>query len=317
MSPTKVLFFLKFPYYCGIFFDVFPSLFMISFRYILLSFFMIIAANSVWAQVSVWEESKAKMESLKQKKEKQQSRFQDWKAHITKEATTSDYKYALSIGARLNTNGWSCGLYFGKQKGAGRQVLWELHFSEIKQEKETKQENREPVLKELGKGRPYIFGKINHVYTLQLGYGRQQMLLPALLDGNLSVGFRYAIGPAVALSKPYYLDLIYGILQPDENPHIQTEKYAPDNAEKFLHPGYIHGAAKWSKGLEETKLTPGLFGELAFFVEPDKPKAFIQTITFGGKAAIYSKPLEIMADKKAYRYQLSLFVGLSVGGRWK
>src|SRR5699024_9795274 len=117
----------------------------------------------------------------------------------------------------------------------------------------------------------------NNVYTLQLGYGRQQLLLPALLDGNLSVGVRYAAGPAVALSKPYYLDLIYLDFQPKASAHIQTEKYNPENVEKFLNPGYIHGAARWSKGLGETKITPGIFGELAFVLEPDKPKAFVKT----------------------------------------
>lgn len=257
------------------------------------------------------------MQSLKQEKDRRQNRFREWKDYIEKEAVATDYNYALSIGARLNTNGWSGGLYFLKHEGAGKQVLWELHFSEIKQEKETKQENTETVFKNLGKGKPYIFGKVNNVYTLQLGYGRQQLLLPALLDGNLSAGIRYAAGPALALLKPYYLDLIYVEYHPDEIAHIQTEKYTANNADKFLNPGYINGAAKWRKGLSEIKPIPGLFGEVAFVLEPDKPKAFIQTITFGGNAAIYTKPVEIMADRKAYRYQLSLFVGLAVGGRWK
>lgn len=135
------------------------------------------------------------MQSLKQEKDKEKSRFREWKNYIEKEATTTDYNYALSIGARLNTNGWSGGLYFLKQKNAGKQILWELHVSEIKHEKEIKQEHTETSFKNLGKGRPYIFGKINNVYSLQLGYGRQQSLLPALLDGNLSVSLRYAAGP--------------------------------------------------------------------------------------------------------------------------
>lgn len=141
------------------------------------------------------------------------------------------------------------------------------------------------------------------------------MLLPALLDGNLFVGVRYVVRPAIALSKSYYLDLIYGILQPGKDSHIQPEKYTPENAEKILRPGYIHGAAKWSKGIGETKITPGLFGELAFVMEPDKPKAFVKALTFGGNAAIYTHPLSIMANRKAYRYQLSLFVELAIGGR--
>jgi len=317
MSATKVLFFLKFPYYCSDFFDAFLSLNMKSFLYVLFFLFVLLPSKPLQAQVSVWQESQSKMQNLKRKKDKQQSRFREWKNYIEKEAATSDYHYALSIGARLNTNGWGGGLYFLKQKSTGSQTLWELHFSEIKHEKETKQENTKTVFKNLGKGKPYIFGKINNVYTLQLGYGRQQLLLPALLDGNLSVSLRYAAGPGLAFLKPYYLDLIY--LKPGtvSDGYTQSEKYSNDNARRFLEAGNIYGTSKWGKSLGETKLIPGLFGELAFVLEPDKPKAFIQTITFGGKAAIYAKALTIMADQKAYRYQLSLFVGLAIGGRWK
>ncbi|HVX01407.1 MAG TPA: hypothetical protein VHA52_13370 [Candidatus Babeliaceae bacterium] len=256
------------------------------------------------AQVSVWKESKSKM----------QNHFREWKAYIEKEAATSDYHYALSIGARLNTNGWSGGLYFLNQESAGIQILWELHFSEIKQEKETKQENTKTAFTNLGKGKPYIFGKLNNVYILQFDYGRQQLLLPALLDGNLSVSLRYTAGPGLAFLKPYYLELVY--LKPGtvSDGYTQSEKYSSDNARRFLEAGKIYGASKWRKGLGETKLIPGLFGELAFALEQDKPKAFIQTITFGGNAAIYTKPLAIMADQKDYRYQLSLFVGLAIGG---
>lgn len=285
--------------------------------YSLLFLFVFIFSKPSWAQVSVWQESKSTMQSLKQKKDKGQSRFREWKDYIQKEATTTDYNDALSIGARLNTNGWSGGLYFLKQKGAGQQALWELHFSEIKHEKETKQENTETIFKDLGKGKPYIFGKINNVYTLQLGYGREQLLLPALLDGNLSMAFRYAAGPATAFLKPYYLELIYLNTGSTGGVYTQSEKYSAGNAQRFLDAGDIQGADKWSKGLGQTKLIPGLFGELAFVLEPDKPKAFIETITFGGNAAVYTKPLVIMADRKADQYQLSLFVGLEIGGRWK
>ncbi|HET8573937.1 MAG TPA: hypothetical protein VFL76_08705 [Edaphocola sp.] len=257
------------------------------------------------------------MQSLEQKKDRQQSRFREWKNYIEKEAATPGYHYAMSIGARLNTDGWSGGLYFLKRQEAGKQILWELHFSGIRQEKETKQENRETLFKNLGKGRPYIFGKINNVYTLQLGYGRQQLLLPALLDGNLSASLRYAAGPGLAFLKPYYLELMY--LKPGtvSDGYTRSEKYSDENARLFLEAGDIYGADKWAKGLGETKLVPGLFGGLAFVLEPGKPKAFVQAIAFGGRAAIYTKPLEIMADRKAYRYQLSLFVGLAIGGRWQ
>lgn len=304
-------------YYCGSFFPVrfLPS--MIFRLYFLVLFFLLALHNPLWAQVSVWESGKERIKSVKSNARKKQDKIKLWKDHIRDWGLDSNYNHALAAGARLNTNGWSGGIYFLQQKGAGRQAIWQFHFSEIKHEKETKQQNTGGVFAELGKGRPYIFGKVNNVYTLQLGYGQQQMLLPALLDGNLSLSVRYSAGPALALLKPYYLDLVYVVYTPEAVAHLQTEQLNKGNERRFLDPGSIWGAARWSKGLGETRFIPGLFTELAFVLEPDRPVAFVKTITIGGQAALYAKPLELMADRKAYPYQLSLFVGLALGKRWK
>lgn len=273
--------------------------------------------NAAQAQRSVWKESKEKMQSMHVKAAQQEGKLRQWKDHILEWGADPDYSHALSVGARLNTNGWSGGIYYLHQAAPGRETLWQLHFSEIRQEKETKQENKGNAFPGLGKTTPYIFGKINQAYTLQIGYGRGQMLLPALLDGSMSVSFRYAAGPALALLKPYYLNLVYVEYHPEESVRMQTEKYSSANADHFLDPAYILGAAGWGKGLGETKLIPGAFAELAFIIEPDRPKAFVKTITIGGNAAWYARPLEIMADLKPYSYQVSFFVGLAVGKRWK
>ncbi len=150
---------------------------------------------------------------------------------------------------------------------------------------------------------------------MQLGYGREQMIFPALLDGNLSVSLRYAAGPALALLKPVYLNLIYVEYNPDQLVHVQTEKYSSANADHFLDPSFIQGGYKWSKGIGEMKYIPGLFAELTFAIEPEKPKSFVKTITIGGNAAFYSSKIEIMAERKSYPYQVNFFVGLALGKR--
>jgi hypothetical protein len=50
-----------------------------------------------------------------------------------------------------------------------------------------------------------------------------------------------------------------------------------------------------------------LFAELAFAIEPEKPKSFAKTITIGGNAAFYTSQIELMAERKAYPYQASFF----------
>ncbi|XHR94242.1 hypothetical protein ACFJIV_28810 [Mucilaginibacter sp. UC70_90] len=283
----------------------------------LFTLLMLLLAPGTWAQQSVWEGSKEQLLKVEDKGKKQVNKVRQWKKHIEEWGLDSNYNHALSLSGRLNTNGWSGGIYYLRQTGAGKKALWQLHFSEIKHEKEIRQERTNNLFSDLGKTTAYTFGKINNAYTLQLGYGKEQTLFPALLDGNMSVSLRYSGGLALAMLKPYYLRLIYVEYLPEQVAHIQTEKYSAVNADHFLDASNIQGGTSWSKGLGEIRYIPGLFGELAFAIEPDKPQSFVKTITIGGNIAFYSSKIEIMADRKAYPYQASFFVGLALGKRWQ
>jgi len=269
------------------------------------------------AQQSVWEGSKEQLMQVKDAAKKKENKAKQWKDHAEKWGLDSNFNYGLSLSGRLNTNGWSGGLqYIIKRKHRNR-TIWQLYFSEIKHEKEIKQEGSDAGYSYLGKSSAYIFGKINNAYTLQLGYGKEQMLFPSLMDGNVSVSLRYMAGPTIAMMKPYYLKLIYVDYNPEPIAHIQSEKYSSLNDGQFLLQGNILGKDSWTKGLSGIKYIPGLFGEVYFAIEPDRPKAFIKTIMIGANAAFYTSKLEIMADRKAFPYQASFFVGLSLGKRWK
>lgn len=290
---------------------------MKTFRLLIILLLLTYHSEYLNAQQSIWEGSKEQLEKVQEKGKKKVNKIKEWKNHVQQWGLDSNYNHALSLSGRLNTNGWSGGIYYLHQIAPGKKTVWQLHFSEIKHEKETKQQRTDNIFGYLGKSKPYIFGKINNAYTLQLGYGREQMLFPALLNGNLSVSLRYTAGPALALLKPVYLDLIYVEYTPDQVVHIQTERYSAANADHFLDPSFIQGGYKWSKGIGEMKYIPGLFAELAFAIEPEKPKSFVKTITIGGNAAFYTSKIEIMAERKAYPYQASFFVGLALGKRWK
>ena len=269
------------------------------------------------AQQSVWEGGREQLTAVKEKGAKQVSKIKQWQKHIREWGLDSNYRHALSLGFRLNTNGWSGGLSYLYYESPGSKVLWQLHFSGLQHEKELKQQRTGNTYSHLARNTAYSLGKINNAYTLQLAYGREQMLFPALIDGNLSLSMRYAAGPALAFLKPYYLNLLYVEYTPEEHTYIQSERFSESNAAKFLNPAYVLGSDKWSKGLGETKFIPGLFAELAIALEPGNPESFVKTITIGGNAAFYTGKIEMMAERKAYRYQACFFVGLAFGKRWK
>ena len=103
-------------------------------------------------------------------------------------------------------------------------------------------------------------------------YGREQVLFPALMNGNMSVALRYSAGAALAMLKPYYLQLVYTDFTPQPQQREAIERYSIHNQDAFLQPGHILGAAKWQKGLDEIKYIPGITAGLAVVLEPDKPR---------------------------------------------
>lgn len=278
---------------------------------------LVCLSQTVSAQQSVWEGGKEKMGAFKEKGTKQLSKLQQWKNHVREWGRESKYNHSLALGVRLNTNGWSGGVYYIKQTAAEKKTIWQLNFSGLVHEKETKQQKTSTTFNYLTKNTPYSLGKINNAYTLQLGYGQEQLLFPALLEGNLSLSLLYSVGPALAMLKPYYLKMLYVEYTPEEHSYMRVERFSHDNADHFLNPSYILGSEKWTKGLDETRFIPGLFAEMAIALEPENPKSFVKTITIGGNVAFYSSKINIMADRKAYHCQASFFVGLSFGKRWK
>src|SRR5690606_27457679 len=98
--------------------------------------------------------------------------------------------------------------YYLKKEKPGLAQVFSLTFSEIKHEKQIKQQ-RENAYPELGNATPFVFGKVNNLYTLQLGHGREQLLLPGVIEDNLSVSMRFSGGFSLAMLKPYYLRLAY------------------------------------------------------------------------------------------------------------
>lgn len=245
------------------------------------------------------------------------AKLKKFRNHLQAWGLDSNYKQGFAIGARLNSTGYTGLLYYQRRRSRTENSFWQLSFSEIKHEKQIKQVRQNKAYPELGNATPFIFGKINNAYQLQLGYGREYLLLPGVLDGNLSVSLKCQAGFSLAMLKPYYLKLIYVDYTPDEHAYLQEERYSDNNKEQFLNAGKILGAAKWKQGLKEINYIPGAYVDASIAIEPVKNKTFIKVISLGANVSIQSRKLEIMADQKAYPWSVCLYAGLSVGKRWK
>jgi len=285
---------------------------------LLLSLFWTIAHFPAGAQSNnnVWNEAKKSAGQTKQKVQRTGSRLKQFKTHLEQWGLDTSYKQGIAIGARLNSTGWTGLLYYQRRKSRTQNHFYQLSFTEVKHEKQIKQQRQNLAYPGLGNSAAFIFGKINNAYLLQLGYGREMLLLPGVLDGNMTISLRWQAGLSVAALKPYYLKLIYIDYTPDEQAHVQEEKYNETTSEKFLNPGYILGASKWKKGLNDINWIPGAYADVAIAIEPLKNKSFIKTVTLGCNVSIHTQQLEIMAQQPAHSWTASVYAGLSLGKRW-
>ena len=264
---------------------------------------------------NVWTNVKAAPNKAGKAVQKQGNKIRKFKKHLETWGLDTAYKQGLAIGARLTSTGWTGLIYYQRRISRTQSHFFQLSLSGIKHEQEIKQQRTGAAYPELGPGTPFIFGKINQVYLAQIGHGREFLLLPGVLDGNISLSFRAQAGFSLAMLKPYYLQLIYK--DGTQPATIQEERYSDANSERFLNAGMIHGAAKFKQGLNEISYVPGGYADAAFVIEPMKNKTFIKTVTLGAQFAMHTKDLPLMADHTAYPWQACVYAGLSLGKRWR
>lgn len=286
-------------------------------QYNLILFLLVLATDTLAQTGGIWNNINHGRKAAEKKIRGTGKQLKEFKVHLEKWGLDSNYNHGLSIGVRSNSSGWTGLISYQHRINRIQSHFLQLSFSEIIHEKQIKQQRQNSTYPYLGSSSPFIFGKINKAYQVQLGYGREYLLLPGVLEGNLSVSLRCQSGVSLALMKPYYLKLIYVNYTPDEHAYVLEEKYSETNQDHFLNAGGILGAAKWKQGLREMKYIPGAYLDASIAIEPIKNKTFIKVVSLGANLSVQSKQLEIMADQKAYPWTLCLYAGLSIGKRWK
>jgi hypothetical protein len=287
-------------------------------RFLLLSAALLSAQLCSAQSGGLWDGANKVSQKGKETVAKKGAALKNWKQHLKDWGTDTSYSREAGVEGRLHSDGWALGIY-GARKSSDGKSLWGLHldFSEVIAEKQVKQQNSSTAYPELGGGPPYVFGKINNLYALSLWLSQDRQLLPGVLEGSVSVGWRWGAGLSMALLKPYYLKLLY-LDNSSATPvaSAREERYGDGNAALFLTPSRILGAGRWSQGLSELQAVPGLTGEFAITIAPKKANALVPTLALGAAGAFYTQKLPVMAEGPASPWQLRLFASLQLGKRW-
>jgi hypothetical protein len=212
------------------------------------------------------------------------------------------FRNEKSFAILLNTDGIGFGYRGAKRIDFLNKRLYEINFATLRHPKEYKLSN--PYVQAGGN---FVFGKLNTVFYFQGGIGHQHELYKKQDLGGIAIRYFYSGGPVIALYKPIYYKVIYQISQ--TRFETKDEKFSSSIAV----PQDIYSRAAFTKGLNETKVLPGLYGKAGFNFEYSKEDKVIHAIEIGASLNVFPKKIPIMASTENKAIYFGLFVSYRFG----
>jgi hypothetical protein len=227
-------------------------------------------------------------------------------------AGITEVKRNLCISGSANSNGWGIGLHYGKIRNKKHTNWFNISLSEVKHDKEQKIKPNSFEVEGYGKPLPYIFGKQNSLYCIDIGYSQQRLLLKGFITPLMNVSLIYGFDLSLGLLKPYYLKIKY-----TENNalSIENEKYSISNADTFLANNKIYSRSNFGYGLNETQLVPGIRFHASTQIDIGS-SVWIKAIRFGTSLSLYTKKIELLAFNKQNSFSANLSLAVVFGKGW-
>jgi hypothetical protein len=211
------------------------------------------------------------------------------------------FRNERSIGILLNTDGIGLSYREAKRIDYRNKTLLEIDAGNLRDPKEYKQSS--PYTQ----GGSYVFGKLNSTFYLRAGLGHQHELFKKADLGGIAIRYFYTAGPVLAIYKPIYYKVLYLISASEYE--VKEEKFDASIA----IPQDIYSKASFTKGLNETKVMPGLYAKAGFNFEYSKEDKIIHAIEVGAQVNAFPVKIPIMAVAPNKAVFFSLFVSYRFG----
>ncbi len=162
--------------------------------------------------------------------------------------------------------------------------------------------------------RSYFYGKLNNIYLLRGGAGKQKLLNRKPAWGGVETRYFWAGGGSVAFIKPVYLDIIHDLTfnQLYATFTLKTERYDPGK-HNFEN---IYGRASFFKGFDEVMISPGAYARGGFSFDFASKNQVLTDVEIGVAAEFFPKALQIMALRDPERFFLTFFISAHIGKRY-
>jgi len=212
------------------------------------------------------------------------------------------FRNERSFAVLLNSDGLGVSYRGAKRIDYLNKRLLEIEAGTLKHPKEYRLSK--PYTQATG---TFVFGKLNTVFYLRGSIGHQHELYKKEDLGGIAVRYFYSAGPVLGIYKPIYYKVLYLISSTEFE--LKEEKFSTSLA----LPQDIYSRASFTKGLDETKVLPGLFAKAGFNFEYSKEDKIIHAIEVGAQVNAFPKKIPIMASTDNKTVFFSLFISYRFG----
>ncbi|MEM0992128.1 MAG: hypothetical protein AAF847_04860 [Bacteroidota bacterium] len=220
------------------------------------------------------------------------------------------YNQEIATDLRLQTNGWSVGMNWGKLK---TYYLTRFYYADFGERKHLREIMFNPGI---GQDR-YIYGKQNNLFVLRAGIGEKRFLTEKAAKKGVAVGFSYRAGPALGLLKPYYLDVSTEAQGANATRSIKFE----DNELLFLNESRIRSNSGFLVGWGEVSPALGVQAMGSLHISWGAFEEYVRAIEAGIMVDFFFREIPILvetANSPAFQNKplfLNIFLNFQFGKR--
>lgn len=212
------------------------------------------------------------------------------------------FRNEKSFAFLLNSDGMGGSYREAKRIDYLNKRYFEIEAGTLKHPKEYRMPNY------YNQGGSFVFGKMNSTFYLRGSLGHQHEIYSKADLGGVAIRYFYSAGPVLAIYKPIYYRVLYQTSDPNAY-DIKDEKFEVSIA----IPADIYSKSSFLKGLDETRVLPGIFAKAGFNFEYSKEDKIIHAIELGAQINGFPKKVPIMANTSNKAIFFSLFVSYRFG----
>ena len=217
------------------------------------------------------------------------------------------YGHQNTTNVAIHSQGFGAGFKIGRIKTINRTVNWEVELASLHALKEIKTINVSTYYT-----RPYVYGKLNNAYVVRFGYGEEHRIFGKPYWGGVETHWTYEVGASLALLKPYYYYVL--VYYPASNGYDEIiEEQTFDQKDQWVE---IIGKAAFTKGLNQTKLSPGAHASVGLNFEFGKSRTQVQSINVKAVVEGFPMGVAIMVGQRNQWFYLTLHLSYNWGSRF-